>query len=251
MFINFSLSRLIIFASCIILLPFIQKQWFNLHLFNTNKYSFYYILFYLSGYICPILVCLNSLKKFTFYKFNTNEVTRRNIKIIKGKTLLFLVLLTLVSLSILLVNYFHINIDSLINILRIERLFNKINFVKSSYFIFLFCLLLTIRKCKVFIKKLILINFFFFASLIWHSHVNNILINGKFLINYNFDQENLNYINIFCLFAIELLFYLWSYISYKNNLSDWKLPIPKKGDLFTIFKIAVFYFSIVIYYSII
>lgn len=251
MVINFSLSRLIIFVSCILLLPFLQKQWFNLYLFNTNKYSFYYILFYLSGYICPILVCFNSLKKFTFYKFNTNDDTSRNIKIIKGKKLLFFTLLILVSLSILSVNYFYINIDSLINILRIEGLFNKINFIKSSYFTFLFCLLFNIRKCKLFIKKLILINFIVFASLIWHSHLNNILLNGKFLINYFFDQENLNYINIFYLFAIELLFYLWSYISYRNNLSDWKLPIPKIGDLFSLLKISVFYISIVIYYSII
>ena len=66
-------SKLIVTLSFLLILPFVQKQWFNLYSLNINDISFYSILYYLSGAICPSLVCLNSLKNYTYYKFNKDK----------------------------------------------------------------------------------------------------------------------------------------------------------------------------------
>jgi len=84
-------TSLIITLSLLLILPFVQKQWFNLYLFNINDISIYSILYYLSGIICPSLICLNSFNNFTYYKFNKNKINCK--KIITGKSLLFLVVL--------------------------------------------------------------------------------------------------------------------------------------------------------------
>jgi len=43
---------------------------------------------------------------------------------------------------------------------------------------------------------------------------------------------------------------MWSYLSYKTNLSDWIIRKPQKWDLIPFLNMLIFYFFIVIYYSI-
>ena len=65
-----------------------------------------------------------------------------------------------------------------------------------------------------------------------------------------FGINDLNLINLFILVAIEISFFTWSFLSYKTNLSDWIVRKPQKGDVIPIFNMFIFYFFIVIYYSI-
>jgi len=107
-------TKLLVTLSFILILPFVQKQWFNLYSLNINDISFYSILYYLSGAICPSLVFLNSLKNYTYYNFAKDRI--HSIKIIKGKRLLFLVAINLIFLSYLIANYIYINFDLIFNL---------------------------------------------------------------------------------------------------------------------------------------
>ena len=78
MIIKFSLLRLSIIISLVILFPLVQKQWLNLYLFDINNLSIYKLLYYLSGLIVPILVIINSLNNFTYYKFNFYKKNNNN-----------------------------------------------------------------------------------------------------------------------------------------------------------------------------
>ena len=239
MILNFSFIRLIIIISFALVFPFIQKQWFNLHLFSSNDFSFYSILYYFSGIICPLLVCLNSIKGFTYYRF----YNIKNNNLIIGKTLLVLILITLIPLSLVITTYFHYNINLISNVLFDNIYLSQINEIKYVYLIFIIFILLIFRKTRIFIKKLILLNFLLVALIIWYAKINNILISDKFLININF-------VNVIFLFIIEVLYYCWSFISDKNNISDWSIPFPLKGDVLFLFKISFLYLLTIIYYSI-
>ena len=107
-------TKFIVTLSLLLILPFVQKQWFNLYSFNINDISFYSILYYLSGAICPSFVCLNSLKNYTYYKFNKNKIHSK--KIIKGKKLLFLVAINLIFLSYFIADYIYINFNLIFNL---------------------------------------------------------------------------------------------------------------------------------------
>ena len=107
-------TNLLITLSLLLILPLVQKQWFNLYSFNINDISFYSILYYLSGTICPSLVCLNSLKNYTYYNFNRNKNFSKNI--IKGKRLLFLVVINLIFISYFIADYLYINFDLIFNL---------------------------------------------------------------------------------------------------------------------------------------
>ena len=72
MLINSSFKRFIFFATFVLLLPLIQKQWLNLYLFNQDNFAFYSNLYYISGLIFPIAAIYYSINKFTYYKFNQN-----------------------------------------------------------------------------------------------------------------------------------------------------------------------------------
>ena len=91
-------TKLLVTILFLLILPLVQKQWFNLYLFNINDFSFSSILYYLSGIICPLLICLNSLNNNTYYKFNKNSIYIKNS--IKGKSLLFLVAINLSFLPV-------------------------------------------------------------------------------------------------------------------------------------------------------
>ena len=110
-------------------------------------------------------------------------------------------------------------------------------------------ILLLLKKTKLFIKKIVLINYFIASIIIWYLKVNNILFTIPYLNNF-FKFESFNFANIFFLLSVEILYYLWSYISYDTRLSDWSIPKPKKTIIYPIFNIMFFYLMIILYYSI-
>ena len=240
-------TSLLITLSIVLILPFVQKQWFNLYLFNINNISFYSTLYYLSGTICPLLICLNSLNYFTYYKFNNNIIKSK--KIIKGKTLLFLVVINLFFLSYLIINYLYINLDLITNLFLKSFKLQQPDIFQFLFLMIFIGILLIFRKSRIFFKKLILVNFILISFFNWYLQINNIIIDNKFHIYKYYELDNNNFINIIFLIAIEITFFTWSFLSYKTNLSDWIVPIPHKSDLLPILKILIFYFFIIFYYS--
>jgi len=242
-------TKLLGSLSLLLILPFVQKQWFNLYSFNINDISFYSILYYLSGAICPSLVYVNSLKNYTYYNFTKHKI--HNIKIIKGKRLLFLVAINLIFLSYLIADYIYINFDLIFNLFLEGINVPKPDIPQLSFFIFLISILLIFKKSKVLLKKIILVNFVLISLYLWHLQINNISVDDQFYIYRRyFGLNDLNLINVFILVAIEISFYTWSFLSYKTNLSDWIVPKPQKGDFIPFFNMLIFYFFIIIYYSI-
>ena len=248
MIIKNNTTKLLVTFSFLLILPFVQKQWFILYSLNINDISFYSILYYLSGAICPSLVYLNSLKNYTYYKFNEDKI--HGIKIIKGKRLLFLVAINLIFLSYLIADYIYMNFDLLFNLFLEGINVPKPDIPELSFFIFLISILLIFRKSRVLLKKIILINFILISLYLWFLQINNISVDDQFHIYRYFGLNDLNLINLFILVAIEISFYTWSYLSYKTNLSDWIVPKPQKRDVIPCLNIFIFYFFIVIYYSI-
>ena len=248
MIIKNNTTKLLVTLSFLLILPFVQKQWFNLYSFNINDFSFYSILYYLSGAICPSLVYLNSLKNYTYYDFTKDKT--HSTKIIKGKKLFFLVAINLIFLSYLIADYIYINLDLIFNLFLEGINVPKPDIPQLSFFIFLISILLIFKKSRFLLKKIILVNFILISLNLWHLQINNISVDDQFHIYSYFGLNDLNLINLFILVAIEISFYTWSYLSYKTNLSDWIVPKPQKGDLIPFFNIFIFYFFIIIYYSI-
>jgi len=245
--INFSLLRLSIIFLLVIFFPLVQKQWLNLYLFNINNFTIYKVLYYLSGLIVPILVIINSLSQFTFYKFNYQYKNNNNY--ISGKLLLLLTLIILIILSIFTSSYIFLNLKIFLN-LFLSNNENLIQFDIDKQILFMMTLstLLIFKKTKYLVKKLILINYFIFSIVTWYSQIDN-----SFLIDivpfYIYKFGNINFINIAFLLAIETVFYLWSYISYRSNLSDWKVQKPLRIEALPILNIVMFYLLIILYYS--
>ena len=227
MIIKNNTTKLLVTLSFLLILPFVQKQWFNLYLFNKNDISFYSILYYLSGTICPSLVCLNSLKNYTYYNFNKSKIYSKNI--IKGKGLLFLVAINLIVLSFFISNYIYINFDIICNLFIEGINLSKPDIIQLIFFISLISILLIFRKSRLFLKKLILVNFILISLNLWYLQTNNISVDDQLHIFRYYGLNNLNLINLFILVAIEISFFTWSFLSYKTNLSDWIVPTPKKG----------------------
>jgi len=241
-------TKLFVTLSFLLILPFVQKQWLNLYSLNINDISFYSILYYLSGAICPSLVYINSLKNYTYYNF-TKYGTHR-IKIIKGKRLLFFVAINLIFLSYFIADYIYINFDLIVNLFLEGINVPKPDILQLCFFIFLISILLIFKKSSFLLKKIILVNFILNSLYIWHLQINNISVDDQFHIYRYFGLSDLNLINLFILVAIEISFYTRSFVSYKTNLSDWIVPKPKKGDVIPFLNIFIFYFFIFIYYSI-
>ena len=248
MIIKNNTTNLLVTLPLLLILPLVQKQWFNLYSFNINDISFYSILYYLSGTICPSLVCLNSLKNYTYYNFKKNNIHSKNI--INGKKLLFIVLINLIFLSYFIADYLYINFDLIFNLFLEGINLPKPDILHLGFFIFLISILLIFKKSRFLLKKIILINFILISLYLWHLQINNIKIDDQFHIFRYFGLSDLNLINIFILLAIEISFFTWSFLSYKTNLSDWIVQKPQKGDAIPILNMFIFYFFIIIYYSI-
>ena len=241
-------SILLITLPLLIIIPLVQKQWFNLYLFNINNISFYSILYYLSGIICPTLIGLNSLNNYTSYKFNKDKINSK--KLIKGKALFFLVATNLIFLSFLISDYIFINFDFLSNLFFEGIKLQKPDIFQLCTLIFFISVLLIFKKSRLLFKKLILVNFILISFYIWYLQINNINVDDHFHIYRYFGLNNLNLINVFILIGIEISYFTWSFLSYKTNLSDWIVQFPRKGDMQPILNICIFYFFIIIYYSI-
>ncbi len=248
MIIKNNTTKLLVTFSFLLILPFVQKQWFNLYSLNINDISFYSILYYLSGAICPFLVYVNSLKNYTYYNFTKDKT--HSVKIIKGKRLLFLVAINLIFLSYLLADYIYINFDLIINLFLEGINVPKPDVPQLCFFIFLISILLISKKSRFLLKKIILVNFILISLYLWHLQINNISVDDQFHIYRYFGLNDLNSINLFILIAIEILFYTWSFLSYKTNLSDWIVPKPQKADFIPFLNIFIFYLFVIFYYSI-
>ena len=247
MIIKYRLVRLFINFLLVILFPLIQKQWLNLYLFDINNFTIYKLLYYLSGLICPSLVIINSLNRFTYYKFNNKKINHKFD--ISGRLLFFIVFTVLLILSIIISSYFIINLRLFFNIFFSDNKF-LINFDinKQILFVVIISILLLFKNIKLFIKKIIFINYLIISIIIWYSDINNLVLNDGFLINI-LKFENLNFINLLFLLSIEIFYYLWSYISNSTYLSDWSVPRFNKSDAASILNIIFFYLLIFIYYS--
>ena len=175
-----------------LILPFVQKQWFNLYSLNINDISLYSILYYLSGAICPSLVCLNSLKNFTYYNFYKDKI--QSIKIIKGKRLLILVAINLIFLSYLIADYLYINFDLIFNLFFEGINLPKPEILQLSFFLFLISILLILKKSRFLLKKIILINFILISLYLWHLQINNIIIDNQFHIYRYYGLSDFNLI---------------------------------------------------------
>ena len=241
-------TGLFVILSFLLILPFVQKQWLNLYLFNINNISFYSFLYYLSGTICPSLICWNSLNNYTYYKFNENKIYSK--KSIKGKSLLFLVAINLIFLSFLSIDYIYINFDLISNLFLEGLNLQQPDIFQLSLFILLVSIFLIFKKSRVLFKKLILGNFILISFYIWYLQINNINIDNQFHIYKYLGLNNLNLINVFILVAIEISYFTWSFLSYKNNLSDWIVGLHKKRDIIPFLNMFVVYFFIIIYYFI-
>ena len=248
MIIKNNTTKLLVTLSFLLILPFVQKQWFNLYSLNINDISFYSILYYLSGAICPSLVYINSLKNYTYYNFTKDKI--HSIKIIKGKRLLFLVAINLIFLSYLIADYIYINFDLIFNLFFEGINLPKPDIIQLSFFILLISSLLIFKKSRFLLKKIILVNFILISLYLWHIQINNINLDDQFHIYKYYGLNDLNLINLFILVAIEISFFTWSFLSYKTNLSDWIVRKPQKGDIIPVLNMFIFYFFIVIYYSI-
>ncbi len=248
MIIKYNSTKLFIAISLLLILPFVQKQWLNLYLFNINDISFYSILYYLSGTICPSLIFYNSLNNYTYYKFNKNKIFSK--KTIKGKFLLFLVAINLIFLSYLIADFIFINFDLVANLFFEGVKLQKPDIFQLGLSIFIIAILLIIKKSMILFKKLILVNFILISFYIWYLQIIDINVDDQFHIYRYFGLNDINLINVFILIVIEIFYYTWSFLSYKTNLSDWMVPIPKKEDVEPIFNLLIFYFFIIIYYSI-
>jgi hypothetical protein len=241
-------TELFFTLSFLLILPFVQKQWFNLYLFNVNNISFYSFLYYLSGTICPSLICLNSLYNYTYYKFN--EKKNYSKKSIKGKSLLCLVAINLIFLSFLSIDYIHINFDLISNLFLEGFNLQQPDVFQLSLYILFVVIFLIFEKSRVLFKKLILGNFILISFYIWYIQINNINIDNQFHIYKYLGFNNLNLINVFILVAIEISYFTWSFLSYKTNLSDWIIPMPQKRDIVPFLNMFIFYSFIIIYYII-
>ena len=248
MIIKNNTTNLLVTFSLLLILPLVQKQWFNLYSLNINDISFYSILYYLSGAICPSLVCFNSFKNYTYYNFNKNDIHSKNI--INGRRLLFLVAINLIFLSYFIVDYLYINFDLIFNLFLEGINLPNPDFLHLGLFIFLISILLIFKKSRFLLKKIILINFILISLYLWYLQINNINVDDQFHIYRYIGLNDLNFINIFILVAIEISFFTWSFLSYKTNLSDWIVQKPKKGDVTPILNMFIFYFFVIIYYSI-
>ena len=246
MIIKFSFVRVSIICLLVILLPLAQNQWLNLYLYDYNNLNFYKFLYYLSGLICPLLVSLNSINEYTYYKFNNKNLKQIYVK---GKALLIITFFSLIILSTLISNYIFINFELFYKILISSRYNFTIDIYKQIFLIILISTFLIFRKTRFYLKKFILCNFLMISIFIWYLQINNVLIDKTYLIANYLKIENLNIVNILIILVIELLYYLWSYISYGSNLSDWIVPLTTKKDYTNFLKIIIFYFFIILYYS--
>ena len=224
-----------------------QDQWLNIFLLNKFEFSYYSILYFLSGFLFPIIVINNSLNNFFDYKFSSNKYESNKLSSIG-----YFVTFTLLILSILIIRYFIFSINYIIPQIDLNSYFD----IKLKILLLLIVMvLLLINKTKRIVKRLFLVIFFIIFFVNWSTYYLNLHGIDNFIIKYisdnnYYDFYNLNILNISYLFILEIFYYFWSYITYQNNLSDWSITIPKRVDFIPLSKITIFYLGVLIYYLI-
>ena len=224
-----------------------QDQWLNIFLLNKFEFSYYSILYFLSGFLFPIVVINNSLNNFFDYKFSSNKYESNKLRSIG-----YLVTFTLLILSILIIRYFIFSLNYIIPQIDLNSYFD----IKLKILLLLIVMvLLLINKTKRIVKRLFLVIFFIIFFINWSTYYLNLHGIDNFIIKYisdnnYYDFYNLNILNISYLFILEIFYYFWSYITYQNNLSDWSITIPKRVDFIPLSKITIFYLGVLIYYLI-
>jgi len=238
---NFPLVFVLFFL--VPLFPIVQDQWLNISLLDESDFSSYSILYYFSGLLFPLIILINSRKNYLNYKFESNlSSQKKDIKFLfYAVTLILLTLSFLISKYIIFTFYFF-------KIIPTNGGFIDIKY--EILIILTIIILLLINKTRNKLKNLFIINFFINSIFIWTNYFLIIYGFNKFTYEYFLDFKILNIINVIYLYLIEILFYLWSYLSYKNNLSDWSVPYPSNSELKPIFKITIFYLGILVYYFI-
>jgi len=225
----------------------VQDQWLNIFLLNKFEFSYYSILYFLSGFLFPIIVINNSLNNFFDYKFSSNKY-----EINKLRSIGYFVTFTLLILSILIIRYFIFSLNYIIPQIDLNSYFD----IKLKILLLLIVMvLLLINKTKRIVKRLFLVIFFIIFFINWSTYYLNLHGIDNFIIKYisdnnYYDFYNLNILNISYLFILEIFYYFWSYITYQNNLSDWSITIPKRVDFIPLSKITIFYLGVLIYYLI-
>jgi hypothetical protein len=141
------------------------------------------------------------------------------------------------------------NFDLIFNLFLEGINLPKLDIYQLSFFIFLISILLIFKKSRFLLKKLLLVNFILISICLWHLQIININVDDNFHIYRYFGLDNLYLINLFILVAIEFSFFTWSFLSYKTNLSDWMVHKPQKEDVIPFLNMFIFYFFIIIYYS--
>ena len=200
----------------------------------------------MSGYLFPSILVFYSINNFTDYQFNNNygKDIKNNFRY--TSTIVFPILLIF---STLIIKYY-IYLFSKIN----NASFNFLEFnLLQLIFILIISFLLLIKKTKKKVKNLYLIYYLINYSIYWtintySLNISNTFIKDNYINNFISNNLNFNYINIVFLFLLEILFFLWSFIVHKDNLSDWRIPIPKKSNLYPLVNIFLFYFGLIVYF---
>ena len=224
-----------------------QDQWLNIFLLNKFEFSYYSILYFLSGFLFPIIVIYNSLNNFFDYKFSSNKYESNKLSSIG-----YFVTFTLLILSILIIRYFIFALNYIIPQIDLNSYFD----IKLKILLLLIVMvLLLINKTKRIVKSLFLVIFFIIFFINWSTYYLNLHGIDNFIIKYisdnnYYDFYNLNILNISYLFILEIFYYFWSFITYQNNLSDWSIKTPKGVDFIPLSKITIFYLGVLIYYLI-
>ena len=136
---------------------------------------------------------------------------------------------------------------------------SSFNFLEFNHlqliFILIISFLLLIKKTKKKVKNLYLIYYLINFSIYWTINtypfnISNIFLNEKYINKFISSNLDFNYINIIFLFLLEILYFVWSFIAHKNNLSDWCIPKPRKSNLYPLVNIFLFYFGLIVYFYI-
>ncbi len=207
-------------------------------------------MYILSGFLFPILIFFISNFNFLNYHFNKDSENKYI------KNLSIFVVGNLFILSLIYTKYAGIFYNLLIQLFQKNNLITDKNIIPEYYFYLLFSILLIFKKTNILLKRISLIIFLIISTFIWLEannilnldlsiFLNNIILNKLTnLTNIN----NINILNILYLLIIEILYFSWSYLSNKDNLSDWKVKIPSQNVLIKFLFILIFYLLMIFYY---
>ena len=202
----------------------------------------------MSGYIFPVILFLYSLTNLTHYKFDS--IYKKDSK--KGFQYIFYIIFPILIIFSILITKYYLYLFSII----INAPFNFLEFTKLQFIIILILsFLLLIKNTKKIVKILYLMYYLMNFSIYWTINsytlnISNTFYNDNYFNKYISSNSNFNYINIIILFILEILFFLWSYVSHENNISDCYIPIPSKSNIYPLVNILIFYFGIIIYFYI-